>query len=69
MLTQLPTSGLEYVPKQEHRAVGYVAEKRAIILKESSVKDEAELKMYGLLLMQYMNRLNEVRVEVDWREV
>ena len=69
LLTQLPSSGLEYVPKQEHMPVGYVAEKRAIILKESSVKDEAELKMYGLLLMQYMNRLNEVRVEVDWREV
>lgn len=57
------------MPRQEHRAVGYEAEKRAIILKESSVKDEAELKMQGLLLMQYMNRLNEVRVEVDWREV
>ena len=48
---------------------GYLPQKRLIVVKESFVKDEAELKLFALMLMQYMNRLNEVRVEVNWKEV
>jgi hypothetical protein len=38
-------------------------------VKESFIRDENELKLYVLLMLQYMNRLNEVRTEVDWKEV
>jgi hypothetical protein len=33
------------------------------------VKNEAELKINAFLMVQYLNRLNEVRMKVDWKEV
>ena len=49
--------------------VAYTPEKRIVVVKESFVKGEAELKLNAFLLVQYLNRLNEVRMEVDWKEV
>jgi hypothetical protein len=39
------------------------------VIKESFIRDEAELKLNAMMLMQYMGYLNEVRTEVDWKEV
>lgn len=39
------------------------------MVKESWVRDEAELKVSTVLLVQYMSRVQEVRSRVDWKEV
>lgn len=43
--------------------------KRLIIVKDSFIRDETELKLNAMLLMQYMIYLNEYRTFVDWSEV
>ena len=43
--------------------------KRLIVVKDSFIRDETELKLNAMLLMQYMIYLNEYRTFVDWSEV
>lgn len=38
-------------------------------MKDSFIRDESELKLNTMLLMQYMIYLNEFRTYIDWREV
>lgn len=40
-----------------------------IVVKDSFIRDENELKVNALLLMQYLVRINEWRTDVDWKEV
>lgn len=39
------------------------------MVKDSFIRDENELKVNALLLMQYLVRINEWRTDVDWKEV
>ena len=47
----------------------YKPTKREIIVKDSFVQSEEEVKTYVLLLGQYLSKLNEFRMEVDIEEV
>jgi hypothetical protein len=49
--------------------VEYKPIKRLIVVKDSFIRDETELKLNAMLLMQYMIYLNEYRTFVDWSEV
>lgn len=70
LLNYIPQSSLSYIPSSKsEEKVGYKPEKRLIIVKDSFIRDEAELKLNTMLLMQYMIYLNEFRTFVDWKEV
>ncbi len=47
--------------------IEYQARKRLIVVKDSFIRDENELKVNALFLMQYLVKLNEERTEVDWK--
>ena len=59
LLNYFPQSSLNYIPelKPDEKAQ-YKAEKRLIIVKDSFIRDESELKLNTMLLTQYMIYLN-----------
>jgi hypothetical protein len=70
LLNYIPQSSLNYIPElKPDEKVEYKPEKRLIIVKDSFIRDESELKLNTMLLMQYMIYLNEFRTYIDWREV
>ena len=61
---------IKYMPEEEPSQKGdYKPTKRQIIVKDSFVKSEEEVKVYVLLLSQYLSKLNEFRMEIDIEEV
>lgn len=40
-----------------------------IVVKDSFIRDEGELRLNALVLVQYLVRLGEWRTRVDWEEV
>jgi hypothetical protein len=69
MLNYLPQCSIDYVAKDKGKEVKteYQARKRLIVVKDSFIRDENELKVNALFLMQYLVKLNEERTEVDWK--
>lgn len=64
LLNHLPPCSINYVPKitkEEDKKVEYKAKKRLIVVKDSFVRDEGELRLNTLLLMQYLVGLSECR--------
>lgn len=60
-------SSINYIPTvKKDVKIDYKPEKRLIIVKDSFIRDEAELKLNTILLMQYMNYLSEFRTYIDW---
>lgn len=54
---------IKYMPEESKVAKGqYLPKKREIIVKDSFVKTEEDVRVYVLLLAQYLAKLNEFRM-------
>lgn len=61
---------MNYICEQKNdEKTEYAPQKRIVIVKNSFVKSEDELKAYAYLLFQYLVRLDEYRTIVDHKEV
>jgi len=62
-----PASSINYSnQRNQEEKIGFAPIKRHIIIKNSFVQDENELKIEVLVLMQYLNFVGEYRTYVDW---
>jgi len=65
-----PPCSLNYSnQKNQEEKIDFAPTKRNIVIKNSFVQDENELKVEVLVLMQYLNFVGEYRTFVDWEEV
>lgn len=70
LLSSLPPHSVNYICEQKNdEKTEYAPQKRIVIVKNSFVKSEDELKAYAYLLFQYLVRLDEYRTIVDHKEV
>ena len=61
---------INYVPEDKADVIeDYEPRKRRIIVKDSYVSNEEDVKAYALLLSQYLVQLGEFRVKVDMGQV
>lgn len=68
----LEQHSIKYVPEERNRngpKEEYEPRRRKIIVKDSFVQSEEEVKVYVHLLAQYLAHLNEFRVKVDMKDV
>lgn len=67
MSNYTPTSSISYSnQKNQEEKIDFAPVKRHIVIKNSFVQDENELKVEVLILMQYLNFIGEYRTFVDW---
>lgn len=67
LLNYTPASSISFTnQKNKDEKIEYAPIKRQIVVKNSFVQDENELKIQVLVLMQYLNFVGEYRTYVDW---
>jgi hypothetical protein len=64
-----PPYNVDYVPKINPMQTESKPIKRKLIITEHKVEDEGELRVRALVLCQYLIDINELRIEVDDKEV
>ena len=71
LMTYLDHHSIKYIPERNSSEVNtqYNAKKRKIIVKDSFIESEEEVRAYALLLAQYLAQLNEHRVKIEMAEM